>query len=202
MCAAEARRRLDRRAVRRGQRIVRSRRGENWLEDEAERVAERRALVLAAHDAQGPFISALADWDCVMTGTYDPRKRPGAVEKILGVKVAPRVSRWKALRDAERLVDFASALVGWPVAAVMAVEPHLDRSYHLHGLLALRGARRAYVEALMWWWSDRYGFCHFERPRETGAVSSYVGKHLTGPMADVWFSPGLNHAIGSLSEGA
>lgn len=201
MCG-EARRRLDRRAVGKGRRIVRSRRGENWLEDEAERISDRRSLVLAAHEAQGPFISALAVWDCVMTGTYDPRKRPGAVETIYGVKVAPRVSRWKALRDAAQLVEFASALVGWPVAAVMSVEPHLDCSYHLHGVLDLRGARRAYLDALRWWWSERYGFCRFERPRAAGAVSSYVGKHLTGPVADVWFSPGLKGAHGSQSEGA
>ncbi|MCJ7620360.1 MAG: hypothetical protein MUP64_09110, partial [Anaerolineae bacterium] len=187
-CAA-ARRRLDRRAVGEGQEGMK--RGDNWFEEEAERAAERRALVIGAHEAQGPFISGLRSWDCIMTGTYSPRKRPGAIETILGVEVAPRVSRWKALRDAKRLCEFASELVGWPVAAVISVEPHMDCSYHLHGVLDLQGARCAFRNALKWWWTERYGWCHFEAPRSRDRVSSYVGKHLTGPVADVFFSEGL-----------
>lgn len=179
-----------------------NRRGENWLDDEAERISDRRSLMIAAHNAAGLFISELASWNCVMTGTYDPRKRLGASEKILGVKVAPRVSRWKALRDAERLYEFSTRLVGSDVPAVICVEPHLDRSYHLHGVLELSTPSRAVLGALKWWWSERYGFCHFDAVRRAGGVSSYVGKHLTGPSADLWFSPALHPHRESLSEGA
>ena len=166
-------------------------RQDRYLREQEESIAERRRLVIAAHESQGPFIGSIIKADCVMTGTYSPRHRYRATETVLGVEVARRVSRWKALRDAERLVDEASRLVGWPVAAVISVEPHLDRSYHLHGVLDLRGARQAYLGALKWWWSERYGFCHFERPRSVAAVSRYIGKHLAGPESDVWFSPGL-----------
>jgi hypothetical protein len=163
-----------------------------YLRELEEDIVDRRRLVIAAHEAQGDFIRSLSSWDCLFTGTYSPSCRGGHSETVLGVKVHPRVSRWKALRDAERLWEFASELVGWPVAAVISVEPHMDRSYHLHGVLDLRGARSAYRAALKWWWSERYGFCHFDAVRgDPGGMSRYVGKHLTGPEADVWFSPGL-----------
>lgn len=144
-----------------------------------------------AKDALGPFIAALRPWDCFFTGTYAPRLRNGHVERILGVDVAPRVSRWKALRDGAQLVEFASELVGSPVAGVIAVEPHMDRSYHLHGLLCLEGAPRAYLEALTWRWSDQKGFCRFDRPRSVDDVCRYSAKYLVGPESDIWFSPGL-----------
>jgi hypothetical protein len=164
----------------------------SWQEDEKDFMnTSRRELCLVAQDALGPFIAAARSWDCFFTGTYDPRKRNGAIERILGVDVAPRVSRWKALRDAAWLVEFASELVGRPVAGVIAVEPHLDRSYHLHGLLDLGGARKAYLEALTWRWEHEKGFCRFDRPRSGDDVCSYTAKYLVGPETDVWFSPGL-----------
>ena len=164
----------------------------DWhLRQEEQDIADRRKLIIGAHEASGPFIRDLSEWDCTLTGTYSPSCRGGPSETILGVTVHPRVSRWKALRDAERLWQFACELTGELVAAVICVEPHLDRSYHLHGVMNLYGARRAYLEALKWWWSERYGFCHFDDVHRVGGVSHYVGKHLTGPEADVWFSPGL-----------
>ena len=172
-----------------------NRRGDNWLEAEAERVSERRALVRAAHEANGPFIRDLRPWDCTLTGTYSPSCRGGHSEVVLGVKVHTRVSRWKALRDCHKLLQFASELVGAPVAGVLSVEPHMDCSYHLHGVLDLLGASRAYLNALRWWWQEHYGWCEFNAPRSRGAVSSYVGKHLTGPMADVLFSAGYEWSV-------
>ena len=166
-------------------------RQDRYLRESEEDAATRRFLESAAAEALGPFIAASGSWDCFFTGTYDPRKRNGAVQRILGVDVAPRVSRWKALRDAAWLVEFASELVGRPVAGVIAVEPHLDRSYHLHGLLALGGARQAYLEALTWRWLEKKGFCRFDRPRGIDEVCSYTAKYLVGREADIWFSPGL-----------
>lgn len=171
-------------------------RSDRYLRELEQDIADRRAQVIAAHEAHGPFISALSSWDCFLTAEYDPSRRLGAHETVLGVVVHPRVSRWKALRDAERLWEFACRLTGTDVPAVISVEPHMDCSYHLHGVMNLSGGRRAYLEALKWWWSEHYGFCHFDAPRGSGQVSTYVGKHLSGPLADVWFSPGLNHERG------
>jgi hypothetical protein len=164
----------------------------SWQEDERDFVNEsRRELKGEAHGALGPFIGSLRPWDCFFTGTYDPRRRNGQVERVLGVDIAPRVSRWKALRDAAWLVEFASELVGRPVAGVIAVEPHLDCSYHLHGLLDLGSGRKADLEALSWRWSEQKGFCRFDRPRGIDEVCSYTAKYLVGPDTDIWFSPGL-----------
>jgi hypothetical protein len=166
-------------------------RADRYLREAAEDVGVRVSLAGGARKALGPFIGTLRDWNCFFTGTYAPRKRPGAVERILGVDVHPRVSRWQALRDGERLVDFASELAGSPVAGVICVEPHLDRSYHLHGLLDLRGERSASLGVLTWRWSELHGFCRFDRPRDLEDVCRYSAKYLVGPESDIWFSPGL-----------
>jgi hypothetical protein len=166
-------------------------RQDRYLRASEEDAASERALMLGASEALGPFISSLRSWDCFFTGTYDPRKRNGAIEYVGGVAVAPRVSSMKALRDAAWLVERATALVGSPVAAVIAVEPHLDNSYHLHGLLDLLGASTAHLEALAWEWGVEKGFCRFARPRDMEAVCKYTAKYLVGPKTDIWFSPGL-----------
>jgi hypothetical protein len=166
-------------------------RQDRYLREQEQDIIERRQLKIAAHRAQGPFIRSLCEWDCTMTGTYDPSKLPGGSEKVLGVWVRPRVSRWKAMRDAERLWEFACRLTGTDVPAVFCAEPHLDRSYHLHGVMALSEPLTAYLGGLTWWWLERHGFCHFDVVRKNIGVSDYLGKHLTGPDADVWFSPGL-----------
>jgi len=176
-------------------------RSESFERYQVEQLAAKRELILKAHDAAGPFICGLAEFDCVFTATYDPRKRNGAIERVLGVDICPRVSRWKALRDGEKLWRFAVALVGRPVEAVICVEPHLDTSYHLHGVLRLGSGRAAYRGALTWWWSENFGHCRFAVPRSGAGVSRYVGKHLAGPMSDLWFSPSL-HGPACLSEGA
>jgi hypothetical protein len=192
MCAETASRGLDREAVGTNRRAVElDGRQDRYLRESEEDVSTKRLISRGAVDALGPFIASLRPWDCFFTGTYSPRKRNGAVECILGVDVAPRVSRWKALRDGARLVEWASELVGAPTGAVIAVEPHLDRSYHLHGLLDLLGASRAHLEALKWQWEWTYGFCHFDRPRGMEEVCRYSAKYLVGPECDVWFSPGL-----------
>lgn len=165
--------------------------GDYWERYEAERVVEKRALVVGAHEAYGPFIRELHQWNCVMTGTYDPRRRPGARETVLGAVVHPRVSCSKALRDAERLWRFARDLSGGAVPAVFCAEPHLDSSYHIHGALWLPDARDGVFSGLQWWWFENYGFCRFRRVQGRSAVSDYLGKHLAQPMADVWFSPDL-----------
>jgi hypothetical protein len=166
-------------------------RQDRYLNEQEQDIVLSRAIGRGAKEALGPFIASLRPWDCFFTGTYDPRKRHGRVERILGVDVHPRVSRWKALRDGAKLVNFASELVGQPVAGVICVEPHLDRSYHLHGLLDLCGASRAYLEALTWRWSSEYGFCRFDRPRGISEVCAYSAKYLVGPESDIWFSSGL-----------
>jgi hypothetical protein len=170
-------------------------RKDRYLRESEEDVSTKRLISRGAVDALGPFIASLRPWDCFFTGTYAPRKRHGAVERILGVDVAPRVSRWKALRDGARLVEWASALVGAPTGAVIAVEPHLDHSYHLHGLLDLQGASRAHLEALKWQWEWQYGFCRFDRPRSSEDVCRYSAKYLVGSECDVWFSPGLDPVV-------
>jgi hypothetical protein len=174
-------------------------RQDRYLRESEEDVSTKRLMSRGAVDALGPFIATLRPWDVFFTGTYDPRRRHGHVERILGVDVAPRVSRWKALRDGARLVEWASALIGAPTGAVIAVEPHLDRSYHLHGLLDLQGASRAHLEALKWQWEWTYGFCHFDRPRGMAEVCRYSAKYLVGPECDVWFSPGLEQVDGRRS---
>jgi hypothetical protein len=162
-----------------------------YVNERDEREADVRRLRREANEAAGVWIAGLREWDCFFTGTYDPRKRNGAMQRIGGVMVAPRVSRWKALRDAAWIVERASALLGTRVAAVVGVEPHLDGSYHLHGLLDLSGAPRAYRRALKWQWSEEKGFCHFDVPRDSANVSSYCSKYLISRETELWFSPGL-----------
>jgi hypothetical protein len=157
-----------------------------------EEVGDRRRLQIGAHEAYGIFISELSSWDTFVTGTYDPRLRLGGTQLIGSTAVSPGITRWKAMRDAQRFWEFACELVGCPVDAVLSVEPHdQSDSYHMHGVMRLGEPVDAYRNALEWRWRWLHGFCRVRGPRHIGQVSSYVGKHLTGPRADVWFSPGL-----------
>lgn len=158
-----------------------------------EDVADRRCLQIGAHEAYGTFISELSEWDTFITGTYDPRKRLGGSQLVGSTPVSPGITRWKAMRDAQRFWEFACELVGHPVDAVMSVEPHdQSDSYHMHSVMNLGDACDAYRSALEWRWRWIHGFARVRGPRDIGRASAYVGKHLTGPRADVWFSPDLN----------
>lgn len=165
-------------------------RGDYWERYEVERATEVRELQLAARQSLDTWMPTVRPWDCWMTGTYDQTGHRRGVEKIMGAEVHKRVSPKTALWDAQDFLNRASRLVGHDVDGVFAAEPHLDGSYHLHGLLALGDDRRSIRFALKWQWRVTHGVCQFRAVADASPAARYLTKYMLKYGVEVAFLQG------------